>query len=41
MKNPASFHIVTTIRHASAVSRLPSQLWLGNPKSPAIWSSRP
>ena len=41
MKKPASFHTVTTTRQPSAVSRLPSQLWLGSPKSPVICSSRP
>ncbi len=34
MKKPASFQIVTTMSAGSAVLLLPSQLWLGAPKSP-------
>ncbi len=41
MKKPASFHTVTTIRQASAVLLLPSQLCAGKPKAPVICSSSP
>ncbi len=41
MKKPASFQTVTTIRQPRAVLRLPSQLWLGNPRSPVTCSRSP
>ncbi len=42
MKKPASFQTVTTIRHASAVLLLPSQLCAGSAEARrVICSSRP